>query len=51
MVNAAGQLIKKESYTNTRIVTLNINALASAIYFLAIQSENKVLGYQKISKQ
>ncbi len=51
MVNAAGQLIKKESYTNTRIVSLNINTLESGIYCLAIQSENKDLGYQKISKQ
>jgi len=51
LVNATGQLIRKESFTNTRIVPLNINTLASGIYFLAIQSENKILGYQKISKQ
>ncbi len=51
LVNSSGQLIKKASFTNTRTINLSLTSLASGIYYVAISSENKILGYQKISKQ
>ncbi len=51
LVNASGQLIKTASFTNTRTINLSLMSLASGLYYVAISSDNKILGYQKISKQ
>jgi hypothetical protein len=50
LVNSSGQLIKNMSFTNSRVIDVDVTTLASGLYYLAISSEDKIIGYQKISK-
>lgn len=41
MYNLVGQLVKEESFTNTSNLTLNVQDLASNMYFVTIETDSK----------